>query len=215
MNKRYAIFDMDGTLIDSMGYWRDLAAEYLELNGVARERFTPEIAERIKPLTVRDTGALFIELFGIPATPESVANEINRIMNAHYENDVPLKPGAKEYLTQLKSQGVRMCIASATDRALVRKCLTRLGIIDFFDFTISCEEVGSGKNKPDVYIEAARRLGALPSETAVYEDALFAAKTAKQGGFYLVGVYDTNALAGWPELTKLADELITDWEKAL
>ena len=215
MNKKYAILDMDGTLIDSMGYWRELAAEYLELNGIDRARFTPEIAERIKPLTVRDTGALFNKLFGIPGTPESIGADINSIMNAHYENDIPLKSGVKEYLTALRANEVRMCIASATDKALVRKCLTRLGIMDFFDFTISCEEVGAGKNKPDIYFEAARRFGSEPFETAVYEDALFAGKTAKQGGFYVVGVYDHYAKAGWTELSRLADERITDWEHAL
>ncbi len=215
MNKRYAIFDMDGTLIDSMGYWRELAAEYLELNGIDRSRFTPEIAEIIKPLTVRDTGEVFNKLFGIQGTPESIGADINSIMNAHYENDIPLKPGVREYLTALRAHDVRMCIASATDKVLVRKCLTRLNIMDFFDFTISCEEVGAGKNKPDIYFEAAGRLGARPFEAAVYEDALFAGRTAKQGGFYVVGVYDRYAESGWTELSRLADECITDWRQAL
>ena len=83
-----------------------------------------------------------------------------------------------------------MCVASATDRHLVSDCLKRLGILPYFEFLISCEEVGRGKDSPRVYEEAARRFGAQPGKIAVYEDALFAARTARQAGFYVVGVYD-------------------------
>ena len=88
-----------------------------------------------------------------------------------------MKEGVALYLDRLRRDGVRMCVASATALPLMKACLDRLGVLDYFDFLLSCEEVGWGKDRPDVYHEAARRLGASPGEIAVYEDALGAAKT--------------------------------------
>ena len=106
------IFDMDGTLVDSMGFWKRLAFEYLESHGV--KKVSAEILERIKPMTMTESAALFISEYGLLGTPESVAADMNTMMDEHYRNDIPLKPGVKEYLTKLKSAGVRMCVASAT-----------------------------------------------------------------------------------------------------
>jgi beta-phosphoglucomutase-like phosphatase (HAD superfamily) len=94
-------------------------------------------------------------------------------------------------------------------------CLHRLGIYDRFEFILSCETVGVGKNRPDVYYAAAQRLGAAPGEIAVYEDSLYAAQTAAKAGFYVVGVYDQNAQNHWEALTALAAETIRDWRDAL
>lgn len=206
MDKRYAIFDMDGTLVDSMGYWRSLAREYLEHKGV--KQVPVEILDRIRPMTMTESGALFIREFGFSGTPEEIAAEMNAMMAEHYRTDVPLKPGVKEYLAKLREQNVQMCVASATAEDLMRVCLERLGVLDDFRFLLSCETVGVGKNQPDVYFAAAERLGCTPEETAVYEDAVYAARTAKNAGFYVVGVYDESAGAHWEEMQTQADELI-------
>ena len=108
-----------------------------------------------------------------------------------------------------------MCVASATAEDLMEACLTRLGIARYFSFLLSCEAVGAGKNRPDVYLESAKRLGAAPTEIAVYEDALYAAKTAKQAGFYTVAVRDDSNQSHWGTLTVLADEVILDWQMAV
>lgn len=206
MDKPFAIFDMDGTLIDSMVYWQRLAGEFLARKGV---RDIPEdILERIKPMTMTESAALFIREFSLPGTPASVAGEMNEMMGQHYRADIPLKPGVEAYLKALRARGTRLCVASATAEHLMEACLTRLGVRDLFQFLLSCETVGAGKDRPDVYLEAARRLGASPAETGVYEDALYAARTAKDAGFYVVGVYDPSAQGHWAELTVLADETI-------
>ena len=212
MDKRYAIFDMDGTIIDSMGFWRGLTGEVLEKHGISKECITQELSDTIKPMTATESAKYFIDRFGIKASPEAIVEQINNTMADHYKNDIPLKSGIKEYLDKLKASGVKMCVASATTPSLVDKCLTRLGVREYFDFLISCEEVGAGKNKPDIYIEAARRLGSEPNETAVYEDAIFAMETAKKSGFYLIGVYDKYSKDNWPEIISIADELIESWE---
>ena len=209
MDKRYAIFDMDGTLVDSMGYWARLGWEYLEGRGV-REGLEPVLAQ-IESMTMLESAALFLRSFGLSGTPEEAVAEMNATMEAHYRADIPLKPGVADYLRGLKARSVTLCVASATAEPLVEACLTRLGVADCFDFWLSCETVGVGKHRSDVYDAAAARMGAAPAGTAVYEDALYAARTAKAAGYYLVAVYDPSAAAHWDELCALADETITHW----
>ncbi len=188
MNKKYAIFDMDGTLVDSMKYWRRLGAEYLESKGVTED--LREVLELIRPMTMSESAKVFVERFHLPLTPKMAENEMNEMMENHYRTDILLKPGVKAYLERLYQKGVRMCVASATAEELMEACLKRLGVSNYFEFLLSCETVGVGKVKPDIYFEAAKRLGSIPEETAVYEDALYAVRTAKTAGFYVIGVYE-------------------------
>ena len=206
MDKHYAIFDMDGTLVDSMVYWGHLAGEFLESKGIAQ--IPKDILAKIKPMTMTEAAALFIQEFSLNSTPESIAVEMNAMMGEHYRKDIPLKSGVKEYLDFLYQKGVQMCVVSATAEHLMEACLKRLDILKHFRFLLSCETVGAGKDKPDAYFAAAKRLGASPADTAVYEDALYAAETAKNAGFYVIGVYDESAEKYWDKIENLADETI-------
>lgn len=206
MDKKFAIFDMDGTLVDSMGYWKHLAEEFLTKKGVLE--IPEDILEKIKPMTMTESAALFAREFSIEGTAESIALEMNNMMDEHYCNDIPLKDGVLEYLKMLNQRGVLMCVASATAEPLMEACLSRLEVRNYFKFLLSCESVGAGKNKPDVYFESARRLGCVPNDTAVYEDALYAATTAKNAGFYVVGVYDESGKENWNYIKSISDETI-------
>lgn len=208
MDKKYTIFDMDGTLVDSMGFWKNLASEYLRSKGVSE--IPEDILERIKPMTMLESAALFRAEFGLSGDIEA---EMNAMMDEHYRSDIPLKPGVSAYLNKLRARGVRMCVASATAEHLMAACLSRLGVLPCFDFLLSCETVGAGKASPLVFLEAAQRLGADAAEIAVYEDALYALRTAKDAGFHVVGVYD--ASADWEAVRLTADETIFNWEEAV
>ena len=208
MDKQFAIFDMDGTLIDSMIFWKNLASEYLRSKGV--KQVPMDILERIKPMTMSESAALFVQEFGLTGDPEA---EMNAMMETHYRQDIPLKTGVKEYLQMLRSKGVRMCVTSATADHLMEACLKRLQVRDYFEFLLSCETVGAGKRSPLVYQESAQRLNAVPAEIAVYEDALYAIQTAKDAGYYVVGVYDDSAVKNWQTIENIADEVILNWEE--
>lgn len=214
MDKKFCIFDMDGTLVDSMHYWRDLGRDYLAGKGVTGERAERTLRE-IGPMTMLQSAALFQDRFGFSGTPESIVAEMEAVMDRHYRSDVPLKPGILEYLEALKARGCRLCVATATAEPLSHVCLKRLEVDGLFDFILSCESIGVGKTRPDVYLEAASRLGAEPGDCAVFEDALFAARTAKAAGFYTVAVQEPAFARDWEELQALADEIITDWRSAL
>ena len=209
MDKRFAIFDMDGTLIDSMKFWKNLALEYLSSKGI--KQVSEELLQKIKPMTMSESAALFQEVFGLSGDVEA---EMNAMMDEHYRRDIPLKPGVAAYLEALHRRGVTMCVASATAEDLMDACLTRLGVAHYFSFLLSCETIGVGKSRPDVYHEAAKRLGAQPEDIAVFEDALYAANTAKQARFYTIAVRDDSNQPHWEELTALADEKILDWQTA-
>ncbi|MBE6973378.1 MAG: HAD family phosphatase [Ruminococcaceae bacterium] len=212
MDKRFAIFDMDGTLVDSMSYWRNLASEFLQSKGIPE--VSPTVSERIRPMTMTESASLFIEEYGLNGTAESVAAEMNAMMDEHYHKDIPLKAGVASYLDALHLRGVTMCVASATAEDLMDACLTRLGVAHYFSFLLSCETTGVGKSRPDVYFEAAKRLGTQPEDIAVFEDALYAANTSKQAGFYTIAVRDDSNQPHWETLISLADEKILDWQTA-
>ena len=212
MDKSYAIFDMDGTLTDSMHFWVDLGAEYLRAKGKEPDE---RMLWMVQTMTMEQTAQHFMDTFGVSGPPERIIGEMEELMAVHYRSDVPLKPGVAAYLDKLGRRGVRMYVATATAVPLATACLERLEVLGRFEGLLSCESLGVSKTRPDIYLEAARRMGAAPSDCAVYEDALYAARTAKAAGFYTVGVYEPSLAHGWDELTTLADEIITDWRNAL
>lgn len=210
MNKKFAIFDMDGTLVDSMGCWNRLGEEFLARRGFPP--LPPEIQEESIALTMEGSAHLFIRTYGLSETPEQISTEINGLMEEHYRTDVSLKAGAADCLERMKLGGFTMCVASSTAPELLDICLRRLGIRDYFQFLLSCEEVGAGKNQPDVYLEAARRMGGTPENTIIFEDILVAAQTAKKAGFTLGVVYDVNSEDDQDQLKALADHYILRWD---
>lgn len=211
MNKHFAIFDMDGTLVDSMPAWKDLGKDYLASKGVLAP---PDLRKRVAAMTISETGAYFNEL-GIEGTPEQLAAEMNELMHQKYRTVITPREGIEDYLDALLARGVRMCVATATHAELAATCLNRLGLMRYFDFIASCEDTGIGKTSPHIYQLAAARMGAQdPWDVAVLEDAPYAARTARDAGFFTIGVYDPFSEKRQGELREIVAEYITSYREA-
>ncbi len=211
MQFTHALFDMDGTLVDSMGYWDEVCGEYLREAGL----YTEEIFDILKPMTLPQTAEYLEAEFGIPVPLEEIKSKMCRIMLGHYQNDVEPKPGVRAFLQAMQNKGVRMCVVSSSPDLLVETCLKRHDLTQFFEFLLSAEEVGKGKTDPDIYLEAAKRLNAEPQNTLVFEDAMQAGLTAKNAGFPTAAIYDTNSAAEWDAFRTQTDFAFADWDEAL
>ena len=182
---KYAIFDMDGTLIDSLGYWGYFWQKFGEKYFGTRDfKVDEDIDKQIRTITLKDASELLYERY---KPDNSSADDIlalaNGMIEEHYGTRVSAKRGAVELLRYLKERGVKMCVASATEPRYVKYALEVQGIYDLFEFTVSCNEVGAGKDKPDVFLEAMKRLGGNLAESCVFEDSFIALETAKKAGF--------------------------------
>lgn len=207
MDRKYAIIDMDGTMVSSMHYWDQLGEEFFQSRGIKDD--LSEVLELARPMTIPETAELFVRYFHLPDDAERICADLCAMMEHHYRNDIPAKPGVAAYLQMLYETGVKMCVVSSTTEYLVKICLQRLGFDKYFDFIMSCESVGAGKHRPDAYFVAAEKLGAKPEEIAVYEDAVYAVRTALEAGFYVVGVYDEPSKPMWPEIQAIAHETVS------
>ena len=202
-----AIFDMDGTLMNSMDYWAVAASEYLRSKGITPFDYDDK---HFLEDGMRVWYQSAVENHGLTEPYETVAGDIYAIMDKYYNNDVKLKDGVPEMLQRLKAHGVKMCIASATDKEYVEKILTRLGIIDYFSEIFTSRSVGLGKRYPLIYEKALEFLGTDRETTYVFEDAHYAICTCRNNGFKVVGVYDKNAFISKEELSALCDYFIDE-----
>ncbi len=183
---KYAIFDLDGTLLDSSQMWRTLGARYLEfMKKTPREGLAEEMSE----MTMLEGARYLRRNYDIPFSAEEIMRHITRMIERYYTDEVRLKDGVPKLLAALRSHCVHMCIATASDERLGMKALTRLGVGDFFAGAVSCSNYGA-KTSPDVFLAAADLIYALPEETMVFEDSLHAVKTAKSAGFATAAVKD-------------------------
>ncbi|MBQ6146371.1 MAG: HAD family phosphatase [Clostridia bacterium] len=205
----FAIFDMDGTLVDSMWCWNNVYLEFLRAHSAGEA--AEELVAHTAHLTTYESAALFRDYLSLDRSAADIAFALDERMKELYQHNVQQKPGVRAYLERLRNEAVHMCVVSSTPEPLIRICLERLGLLPFFSFILSCDTIGKGKNEPDAYLAAAKRMGATPSETAVYEDSPTALLTAKKAGFYTVAVYDESSAAHWASLSQTADEAIVDW----
>ena len=182
-----AIFDMDGTILDSMPVWDTAAADYLATIGIQAE---PGLHDRIKHLSMADAARYFQEVYHASLSVQELVDGMNRHIEHQYLHLLPLKEGAADFLRRLKERGIRLCLATATDRYMAQAALERGGVWGLFDVTLTCSEVGQGKHAPAIFEEALRRLGTARESTWVFEDSLYAVKTAKAAGFPVAVVED-------------------------
>ena len=203
-NIKGAIFDVDGTLLDSMQMWDNVAADYLKSRGV-----TPRsnLNEELRTLGGHQISGYFRSEYGLPESEDEIRVGIEKLLQAFYFDSkiVKLKDGVVEVLEKLQMRGIKMCVATATDRWLIEPALRNCGIDQYFGRIFTCGEEETSKNHPDIYISAAEFLGTDIEDTLVFEDALYAIKSAKRAGFPVVGIYDSVAEGHQDEIERLCD----------
>lgn len=202
-----AIFDLDGTLLDSMWIWDNIGEAYLRSIGYEPKE---NLTEAFRTFSLYQAACYYKSEYGVTLSVDEIMNGINSMVEKYYENDVVLKSGADEFLNRLQKIGVRMCIATATDKYLVEAALKRCRVDGYFSDIFTCTSVGHGKDEPDIYRAALNHLGTDKSDTVVFEDSLFALKTAKADGFITAAVADCHE-KNQSELRSLADCYITDY----
>ena len=203
-----AIFDVDGTLLDSMGMWDSITYEYADYKNI----YAPEnLSKRMNSLSLTGCAELYKEL-GAEGTVEEIAMEIVEMARERYRTVIPEKKGAKEFIEKLKNKGVLIAIATASDIGGLMPALKRVGIWDYIDFAVSCEDIGKSKSEPDVYLKCIERFSVDIGDAVIFEDALYASNTAKKAGFKLI-VMDENCHSekDKAELKKLSDRYIYDF----
>lgn len=201
-NIRGAIFDFDGTLIDSMWAWTTVASRYLKAQGVTPK---DDIDTRIFRMSLEDASALIRREYHLAQSEEEIQNGMNALVDDLYRNTFQLKPGVRELLEELKRRGVKCCMATASDREIVEPALRRTGIYDYLDFVFTCSELHADKNTPYIYNYVRSYMETPTSETVVFEDAYHAIRTAKSAGFPVAAIYDPTEEENQPAIRKLAD----------
>ena len=211
MRLQSAIFDMDGTLLDSMPTWRELGPSFLKEKGIP---VTPEQLHALHTITDHEVIPYLQKVCGLQMTTEQIMDEIIRRMEDFYTHRVRPKPGLEKFLSILKMEGVWMYVATATHRRLAEKALKTAGIDHYFRGIVTSADAGSHKSESaEIYEMALRRLQSNKRDTVVFEDALYAARTAKAAGFRVAGVYDVTAEKDQAELQRICDYYIRSYEE--
>ena len=212
MEFKTAIFDMDGTLVDSLSVWKYVWAG-LGKKYYNDESFYPKLEDdkAVRTFSLVDGMSYIFERYDMGDSLEELIKTAGDIIADFYKDKVGLKAGAKEFLDYCQQKGVKMCIASASTPDLVENSLKRFGIDKYFIKTFSCSVLGKSKDKPDIYLLAAKELGSTLEQTFVFEDSLTAIETASKIGMKTIGIYDVNNY-GHDEMKALSDYYIADGE---
>ena len=199
MKLQGAIFDMDGTLIDSLSFWdcfwKDMGAHYFNDPTFCMD--ANHFDTHVRTMIFSHAISYLHSYLKVPCSAEEFDAFASSYVHRFYTTVVTAKPGARELLSALRERGVRVCLASATDRRYLNIALESCKLAEFFtpETIISCSDIGVGKERPDVFFAAQKVLGTPVGETAVFEDSALALETAKRAGFATVGVYDSHQTA--------------------
>lgn len=212
MRIKGVIFDLDGTLIDSMWVWDKVDKDFLGARGF---EVPSDYQKEIQALGFYETACYTIDRFCLKENPEDIIKEWNDMAERTYHEEVQIKPYAKELLVCLRERGIRLGVATASYSSLFTECLKRNRVYDLFECFTETSEVERGKGFPDIYIKAAGKLECSPEECLVFEDIHKGILGAKAGGFCTVGVFDEKSADSWTEIQQDSDYAIRGFRQLL
>lgn len=202
------LFDLDGSLVDSMWLWRDIDIAYLGRFGIA---LPAGLQEDIEGMSFSETAEYFKKRFQLPDSIQKIKEDWNQMAWDKYTYQVPLKNGAREFIAYCSKKGIRLGIATSNSRQLVENVMKVHGLLDYFDSIVTACDVEKGKPAPDVYLEAARQCGISPDKCMVFEDIVPGIMAGKAAGMKVCAVWDAYSYYQDDEKKKLADYYITDY----
>ncbi len=203
------IFDLDGTLIDSMQLWRHVDTEFLNSRGIA---VPLDLFEHLPHgNSFIQTSRYFKERFGLPDSPESIMQEWTDMVRHHYESDVPLKPGVEKLITELSASHIPMGIGTSNSYELAQKALQHNGVWHYFGCVVTGDLHMKGKPFPDIYLQAARELELDPSQCLVIEDTLSGVQAGKAAGMSVFAIFDEDSIEQQSQIKALADGFFMDY----
>lgn len=211
-NIKAVIFDLDGTLIDSMNVWAKIDFEYLKEFNIEVPK---DLHEEITHLTLTQTANYFKTRFNIKDDVETIIKRWNDMAFYHYSNTIKLKDGVIEYLDYLKSNNIKISLATSNSLTLSEAVLKNNDIYHYFDAITVTEEVKKSKNNPDVYLLAASKLNVKPENCLVFEDVVQAVKGAKLAGMTVYAIYDEISKDKRDELINNADRYIVNYKELI
>lgn len=204
----YAIFDFDGTLSATEQLWEKVDRIFFSERGI---EYTPLVHQTLATLGFAAGAEWVRESYGVRDSVEDICDEWNRLGAALYETEAALRPGAAEYLLGLRRTGAPLALATTNDPQVLASMAPRIRVEELFDAVVCGVEVGVPKDRPDIYLEAARRIGAEPGRTIVFEDIIAGTRSAKSAGFRVCAVACADPLQPRAELRREADIWLEDW----
>lgn len=212
MEQQGAIFDLDGTLLDSMGVWGEVDREIFEYLKIPMpEDYTEVICKMSFPVAAEYT----VKRFQLSCTAAELTKKWDEIAMREYAERIGLKPHAQEYLLELKRRGVRIATATTLPRHLSDPCLKRHGIYELFDAFTLINEVGMEKGGPEIYLLAAEKIGISLENCVVYEDIYPGILGAKAAGMQAYGVADEGSRRDWEKMQAICDGWVTDYQELM
>lgn len=211
-NIKAVIFDLDGTLVDSMGIWRQVDVEFLGHRGIP---LPDDLPQELESMEFMEVARYFKRRFSLTETPEEIAAEWTDMAMDQYLHKVSMKPGLREFLDYLKEKQIPAAIASSNHRNLVQAALKGHQLEHYFSAVVTCGDVERPKPEPDVYIEAARRLGTAAEYCMVFEDIPVGIRAGKSAGMRTCAVHDDYSRCQDKEKRRLADYYIESYTQVL
>lgn len=206
------IFDLDGSLVDSMWMWHEIDIEYL---GRYQLEVPEDLPQQIEGFSFSETAHYFKNRFRLPDSIEQIKRTWNEMAWDKYMHEVPLKPGAEEFLKQCRQRGIKLGIATSNSRELVTNVADTHGLHDYFSCIMTGCDVGKGKPAPDIYLAVAKQLQVLPQRCLVFEDIIPGIMAGKAAGMTVCAVEDAYSLDQTCEKKALADHYIRDFYELL
>ena len=207
-NTDAVIFDLDGSLVDSMWMWKAIDIEYLGRFGIP---LPEDLQSKIEGMSFSETAVYFKEHFHIPDSLEKIKNDWNRMAWDKYEKEVPLKPGIPEFLEGCSKNGIRLGIATSNSRQLVENIVSVHKLRDYFSCIMTGCDVAHGKPSPDIYLAVADALKVDPKRCLVFEDIIPGIQAGKNAGMKVCAVEDAYSLQEKESKQALADYYINDF----